>query len=77
MPCWLRADQGNLRKQLSKSRKSDPFDGITESDIEDAAPESLVIDELVTLEKLTSNRLGIDKRMLILTIMQACNCYSC
>lgn len=64
------------KEAMSKSRESDPFDGITESDIEDAAPESLVIDELVTLEKLTSNRLGIDKRMLILT-MQACNCYSC
>ena len=31
-------------KPLSNSRDKDPFDGITESDVEDAAPDSLIID---------------------------------
>ena len=36
---------------MSNSRDKDPFDGITESDVEDAAPDSLIIDaEVIDVE---------------------------
>ena len=33
-----------VQQAMSNSRDKDPFDGITESDVEDAAPDSLIID---------------------------------
>ena len=33
-----------VQQAMSNSRDKDPFDGITESDDEDAAPDSLIID---------------------------------
>ena len=43
---------------MSNSRDRDPFDGITESDLEDAAPDSLIIDasdtEVFDVEKINS-----------------------
>ena len=43
---------------MSNSRDRDPFDGITESDLEDAAPDSLIIDasdtEVIDVEKINS-----------------------
>ena len=34
-----------VQQAMIQSRESDPFDGITDSDVEDAAPDNLVIDE--------------------------------
>ena len=33
-----------VQQAMSNSRDKDPFDGITESDVQDAAPDSLIID---------------------------------
>ena len=33
-----------VQQAMSNSRDKDPFDGITESDVEDVAPDSLIID---------------------------------
>ena len=44
-PCQIGLERLKVLLQaINKSRDNDPFDGITESDIEDAAPESSVID---------------------------------
>ena len=34
-----------VQHAIAQSRERDPFDGITESDVEDAAPDNLVTDE--------------------------------
>lgn len=44
-PCHAGLERLKVVQQaMSNSRDKDPFDGITESDVEDAAPESFVID---------------------------------
>ena len=40
----IRTAQGSTNQAISKSRDNDPFDRITQSDIEDAAPKRFVID---------------------------------
>ena len=43
-----------VQQTMTNSRNKDPFDGITESNIEDAAPDSLIIDasdtEVINIE---------------------------
>ena len=45
-----------VQQAMSNSRKKNPLDGITESDVEDAAPDSLIIDvsdiEVIDIEKI-------------------------
>ena len=43
LPCSLQRLKV-VQQAMSNSRDQDPFDGITESDVEDAAPDSLIID---------------------------------
>ena len=44
-PCRAGLERFKVVQQaMSNSRDKDPFDGITESDVEDAAPDSLIID---------------------------------
>ena len=44
-PCCAGLERLKVAQQaMSNSRDKDPFDGITESDVEDAAPDSLIID---------------------------------
>ena len=44
-PCRAGLEQLKVVQQvISNLRDKDPFDGITESDVEDAAPDSLIID---------------------------------
>ena len=40
----IRTAQGSTNQAISKSRDNDPFDRITQSDVEDAAPKRFVID---------------------------------
>ena len=45
-----------VQQAMSNSREKNPLDGITESDVEDAAPDSLIIDvsdiEVIDIEKI-------------------------
>ena len=47
-----------VQQAMSRSRDKDPFDGITERDAKDAAPDSLIIDasntEVIDVEKINS-----------------------
>ena len=47
-----------VQQAMRNSRNKDPFDGITESDVEDAAPDSLIIDasdtEVIDVEYINS-----------------------
>ena len=44
-PCHAGLERLKVVQQaMSNSRNKDPFDGITKSNVEDAAPDSLIID---------------------------------
>jgi len=47
-----------VQQTMNNSRDKDPFDGITESNVEDAAPDSFIIDasdtEVIDIEKINS-----------------------
>ena len=51
LPCRARTAQSCSTSHEQFTRK-DPFEGITESDVEDAAPESLIIDASDTADAI-------------------------